>query len=148
VQDIVIEIQKLTNTARAFIAMGTEAILLEVPAFTVALEATGLEIIRTFKTALAAFAIVLAERTLLGEILSVLAPIIHVKTCFAMCAALRLARVVFDGAEHGRRPLDSCSARLFSAGKKVKRYDIRNTLFRQVPNTASSRRKRQKKQPF
>ena len=46
--------------------------------------------------ALAAFAIVLAERTLLGEILSVLAPIIHVKTCFAMCAALRLARVVFQ----------------------------------------------------
>jgi hypothetical protein len=76
--------------------MRTEAVLLEISALTVAVEATGLEVIRTFVAALAAFAIVLAERTLLGEILSVLAPIIHVKTCFDMCAAPRLALTAFS----------------------------------------------------
>jgi hypothetical protein len=99
VQDVVIEIQKFTDTAGAtLVAMtvGTETVLLEVPALTVAVEATGLEIVRTFKTAFAAFAIVLTERTLFGEILSVLAPIIHVKTCFAMCVALRLATTAFS----------------------------------------------------
>ena len=107
VQDIVVEIQKFTYAAGALVPMRTETVFLEIPAFAVALEATGLEIVRTFKTTLAAFAIVLAERTLLGEILSVLAPIIHVKTCFAMCAALRLARVVVDGAHSWPTPLDA-----------------------------------------
>jgi hypothetical protein len=95
-EDIVIEIQKLADAAGALVAVRTEAVFLEIPALTVAVEATGLEVVRTFVAAFAAFAIVLAERTLLGEILSVLAPIIHVKTCFAMCVALRLATTAFS----------------------------------------------------
>ena len=101
-KNVVIEVEQFTQAARAALAFAarTEAVFLEVSAFAVttfpiALEAARSEIIRTFKAALAAFAVVLAERTLFGEILSILAPIIHVKPAF-LCAAPRLARGVFQ----------------------------------------------------
>ncbi|WP_418764132.1 hypothetical protein [Mailhella sp.] len=110
-ENLIVQIHQRAEVAvtigRRAIRARTEAVLLEVPApfatlFVAAFKTTRAEIFRTFLTAaITAFAIVLFKGTP-GEILSVLAPIIHVKP--ALLSAWRVG---------GR-------ARRFKRGKKAK----------------------------